>query len=435
MSVSELPFDSVAIIGLGVEGRTCAARLAELGLKVYASDIREDVDVSSLESLPNVEVELGHHDLDRISECDTVYFSPSIPNDAKIVREVRNIGVPPLEDLLTWPDSSKFVVVSGTNGKTTTVHMIDHLLDKLGIDREIGGNAGGGFDGYATLYVRAELVRPEVVVCEVCDMTLDYFSDRAPRYDVAVFLNLGLDHLDYHGSIERYAARAARFCDRARETAIVKCDGEERKVVERMGGTPRCYDELDVEVDIPLRGEFYRLDAKAALLAVAEITGEPPEELAPLLSDFTGVPGRIKEYRLGEGRLVIGKTDNLSALKVVLRDYGPLDVVFWGTPRPGEDYRIEGIGQALREAGVERVYVFPGLSEETVDDVIEELTSSGIEASPVEPSEVASKALELARRGRAVGVLGNGQDVIISIQRDVERAVRFLTAGSERSRG
>ncbi|WP_457620001.1 Mur ligase family protein [Methanopyrus sp.] len=433
--MSELPFDSVAIIGLGVEGRTCAARLAELGLKIYASDIREDVDVSPLEKLPNVEVEVGHHDIDRIRECDTVYFSPSIPTDAEIVRKVRDVGVPPLEDLLTWPDSSKFVAVSGTNGKTTTVHMIDHLLDKLGIDREIGGNAGGGFDGYATLYVRAELARPEVVICEVCDMTLDYFSDRAPRYDIAVFLNLGLDHLDYHGSIERYAVRAARFCDRARETAIVKCDGKERRIVKMMENPPRCYDKLDVEIDIPLRGEFYRLDAKAALLAVAEITGEPLEELAPLLSDFTGVPGRIREYRLGKGRLVVGKTDNLSALRAVLKDYGPLDVVFWGTPRPGEDYRIEGIGRILREAGVERVYVFPGLSRETVDDVIEELVGSGIEASPVEPSEVASRALELARCGRAVGVLGNGQEVITSIQHDIERAARFLTAGSERSRG
>ncbi|WP_457614187.1 Mur ligase family protein [Methanopyrus sp.] len=435
MSVADLPFDSVAIIGLGVEGRTCAARLAELGLKVYASDIREDVDVSSLEKLPNVEVETGRHDLDRIRECDAVYFSPSIPNDAKIVRRVSDIGVPPLENLLTWPDSSKFIVVSGTNGKTTTVYMIDHLLDKLGIDREIGGNAGGGFDGYATLYVRAELARPEVVVCEACDMTLDYFSDRAPRYDIAVFLNLGSDHLDYHGSIERYAARAARFCDRAQETAIVKCGGEERRVVERMESAPKCYDKLDVDIDIPLRGEFYELDAKAALLTVAEITGEPPEELAPLLSDFTGVPGRIREYRLGEGRLVVGKTDNVSALEAVMRDYGPLDVVFWGTPRPGEDYRIEGIGRILREAGVERAYVFPGLSEETVDDVIEELSNSGIEASPIESSEVASRALELARRGQAVGILGNGQKVITSIQRDIERTVRFLTAGSERSQG
>ncbi|WP_456482001.1 Mur ligase family protein [Methanopyrus sp.] len=435
MSADELPFDSVAVIGLGVEGRTCAARLAELGLEVYASDIREDVDVSSLEGLPNVEVDLGRHDLDRIRECDAVYFSPSIPSDAEIVREVRDVGVPPLEDLLTWPDSSEFIVVSGTNGKTTTVHMIDHLLGKLGVDRETGGNAGGGFDGYATLYVRAELARPEVVVCEVCDMTLDYFSDRAPRYDVAVFLNLGLDHLDYHGSLERYAARAARFCDRAREVAIVKCDGKERRVVERMRNTPRCYDKSDVEVDVPLRGEFYRLDAKAAVLAVAAATGEPPEELAPLLSDFTGVPGRVREYKLDGGRLIVGKTDNISALRAVLRDYGPLNVVFWGTPRPGEDYRIEGIGRALREAGVGRAYVFPGLSEETVDDVIEELSSSGIEAYRVEPSEVASKALKLARRGRAVGVLGNGQDVITSIQRDVERAVRFLAAKTERPRG
>ncbi len=418
MSVPE----SIAVIGLGVEGRACARRLAELGIRVYASDLRTDVDTSDLEELDNVEVDLGTHDLDKIAECEAVYASPSIPDDAEIVRKIRELEVPFLEDALTWPEEADFIVVSGTNGKTTTVHMIGHLLDALGVDHLLGGNAGGGFDGYATLYVRAELERPDVVVCEVCDMTLDYFTTRAPGYDVAVFLNLGRDHLDYHGSLDRYAERAARFCDEA-EVAVVKCSGRERDVVRLMSSDPVCFDRLDVEPELRLRGRFYELDAKAAIAAVSEVTGEDPDELADLLSDFRGVPGRVREYKVDGGAVVVGKTDNLSALRAVVRDYGPLDIVFWGTPRPGEDYRIRGLGRVLKEAGVEEVLVFPGLSEETVPDVLRELEGSGLEAREVPADEVVERALEAAREGARVGILGNGQRRITRMQREVEEAL------------
>ncbi|MEO2240676.1 MAG: UDP-N-acetylmuramoyl-L-alanine--D-glutamate ligase, partial [Euryarchaeota archaeon] len=63
-----------------MEGRTCARRLAEMGIRVYASDLRTDLDVSELEGLENVEVELGRHDLDKIAACDAAYASPSIPD-------------------------------------------------------------------------------------------------------------------------------------------------------------------------------------------------------------------------------------------------------------------------------------------------------------------------------------------------------------------
>ncbi|MHC1581126.1 Mur ligase family protein [Methanopyrus sp.] len=411
---------SLAVIGLGVEGRTCARRLAEMGIRVYASDLRTDLDVSELEGLENVEVELGRHDLDKIAECDAAYASPSIPDDAEIVRRIRELGVPFLEDTLTWPERSDFIVVSGTNGKTTTVHMIGHLLDALDVDHLLGGNAGGGFDGYATLYVRAERERPDVVVCEVCDMTLDYFVTRAPGYDVAVFLNLGRDHLDHHGSLDRYAERAARFCDAA-EVAVVKCSGRERDVVRRMSSDPVCFDRLDVSPRLPLRGRFYELDAKAALAAVSAVTGEEPGELADLLADFRGVPGRVREYRVDGGALVVGKTDNLSALRAVVRDYGPFDLVFWGSPRPGEDYRVRGLGELLREAGVERAFVFPGLSRETVPDVLEELRRAGLDAREVPEDEVVERALSESRRGRRVGILGNGQRKLLKMQREVER--------------
>ncbi len=419
--VDAVPFDSVSILGLGVEGRTCAEKLAEMGFEVYASDLRTDIDVSRLERLDNVRVDLGRHDPDAIAETDVAYVSPSIPRGSSAFEAVEEAGVPLLEETLTWPESSEFLAVTGTNGKTTTVLMVSHLLEGLGVEHEVGGNAGGGFDGYATLYVRAEASDPEVVVCEVCDMTLRYFVDRGPKPDVAVLTNVGLDHMDHHGSLENLMEAAVEFLETA-DVAVLRCEGDpDSRVVERLDG-PRvvCYDGLDVSP--PFRSSVYRRNARAALAAVEAVTGEDPRVLVDLLRSFRPARGRVVELRIKGERVVVGKTDNPSALEAVLRDFGPLREVFWGTPRPGEWFRVEGIGRILSEHGVERAFVFPGLSEDTVDDVVEELEGSGVTVvGVVDPEDVPETVLsELEAGWGPIGVLGNGQEVIVEIQRELE---------------
>lgn len=101
---------------------------------------------------------------------------------------------------------TKLVAVTGTNGKTTTASLIGHMLEYLGIDTVVCGNIG-----YPML--EAVLAHPDVgvLVAEVSSFQLRYTHAFAP--DVAVFLNFAEDHLDWHPSVEDYAASKARiFC-------------------------------------------------------------------------------------------------------------------------------------------------------------------------------------------------------------------------------
>ncbi len=422
--VEAVPFDSISILGLGVEGKTCARKLAEMGFEVYASDLREDIDVSDLENLDNVRVDLGRHDPDAIAETDVAYVSPSAPRDSPAFEAVEKARVPLLEDVITWPDNSDFIAITGTNGKTTTVLMTSHILEKMGVKHEVGGNAGGGFDGYATLYVLAEATSPEVVVCEVCDMTLGYFVERGPKPTVAALTNVGFDHMDHHGSLENLIELAAEFLNIA-DVAVLRCDVDpDAEVADIIDTKKVCYDRLDI--DLPFKSRVYRWNAQAAVAVSREVTEKDPEELVGLLEDFRPADGRVMELIFDDGRVVVGKTDNPSALESVLQDFGPLEVVFWGTPRPGEWFRVKGIGRILAEHDVKRVYVFPGLSRETVDDVVREMKRAGLTVEGVaDPEEVPSLVMRELKGGVAsIGVLGNGQDVITWVQKRLEEEAK-----------
>lgn len=90
--------------------------------------------------------------------------------------------------------------------------MIKEILENAGLNVLIGGNAGGGFKGYTELILEAssESSNYDVMVVEVCDMTLD-FCDQTFDFDVVVATNIGHDHLNFHKSIENYGKSVCKF--------------------------------------------------------------------------------------------------------------------------------------------------------------------------------------------------------------------------------
>ena len=104
------------------------------------------------------------------------------------------------------------VGVTGTNGKTTTVHMIKTILEDAGKKVLVGGNGGGGFSGYYDLILEANDGNYDVLLVEVCDMTLD-FCRYCFDFDMIGLTNIGNDHMDVHKTIANYKNSLVRFFD------------------------------------------------------------------------------------------------------------------------------------------------------------------------------------------------------------------------------
>lgn len=144
----------------------------------------------------------------------------------------------------------KVIGVTGTNGKTTTTHLLAQALDRPGSRCGLIGTLGSGFPGQldSSLHTTpdaisvhrllAEFVNAEAsTVCmEVSSHALDQGRVAGVVFDIAVFTNLTRDHLDYHGDMEAYAAAKSRLFDFPHLKAVVinQDDVFGRELIERM---------------------------------------------------------------------------------------------------------------------------------------------------------------------------------------------------------
>jgi UDP-N-acetylmuramoyl-L-alanyl-D-glutamate--2,6-diaminopimelate ligase len=251
-----------------------------------------------------------------------------------------------------WPARDlQLVGVTGTNGKTTTVGILRHLLDdrtarsaSIGTLGVLIGSEGRPVEGVSSLTTPGpielqQLLRMLVddgvgrVAMEVSSHALDQHRVDGVEYDVAVFTNVTRDHLDYHGTMEKYFAAKAKLLDylRPHGTAVVNLDdqawkalpGERRRVAfsERvptaevhaanirftsrgshwdltLGGE-------SYSVNLPLIGDFNVANALGAA-AAAWALGLTGERIAERLSNAPQVPGRL---------------ELISEAPAVLRDY------------------------------------------------------------------------------------------------------------------
>jgi UDP-N-acetylmuramoylalanine--D-glutamate ligase len=135
----------------------------------------------------------------RWPQPDLVIKSPGVPGETEAVAMARRMGVPVWSELeLAYAIlPNPFDAVTGTNGKTTTTALLGHLFATAGRPARVLGNIG-----VAVTSVAGELEPDEEVVVEVSSFQLEYIHRFRPA--VGVFLNLTPDHLDRHGTMQRY---------------------------------------------------------------------------------------------------------------------------------------------------------------------------------------------------------------------------------------
>jgi UDP-N-acetylmuramoylalanine--D-glutamate ligase len=216
----------VLILGLGVSGHAAARYCADLlgtdvrsitvidgraseELKARAGELRS-CGVEVLLETPLVE---GHYDV-----C---VASPGIPPHSALLKSAREQCDEVVSEIeFAFRRSTQpWVAVTGTNGKTTTTALITHLLVNAGhIARSVGNF------GPPAIEAVAEAAESEILVAEVSSFQLALTSTFHPR--VAVLLNIAPDHLDWHGSLERYAADKSRILANlgSNDTGVIDVD-------------------------------------------------------------------------------------------------------------------------------------------------------------------------------------------------------------------
>lgn len=191
------------VVGLGKTGLAAANRLCELGAEVTVTDKRNAQELSAQIALldKKVRTAVGGYD-DAIGVMfDIVVPSPGVDWDSTLLQNFRNRGVEVISEieLAFRLADSRWVAVTGTNGKTTTTSMVGDILKKAGIKSTVCGNIGNPAIGEDSIFDKKT-----TVVAEVSSFQLEAVESFAPA--VAAILNITPDHLDRHKSMENYAS-------------------------------------------------------------------------------------------------------------------------------------------------------------------------------------------------------------------------------------
>ena len=203
----------VCVAGIGVSGFPAARALVRLGARVTVVDARAgDAERGRAEELRawGVAVRLG--DADTVPEgTQLVVTSPGWRPGAHLLTAARSAGVPIIGEVelaaqvaSTMDATPPWLALTGTNGKTTTVRMLAAMLTAAGRRAAAVGNVGSPV-------IDAVLAEPpyEVLAVELSSFQLHWSASLRPH--VGAVLNVAPDHLDWHGSLEAYAADKGRI--------------------------------------------------------------------------------------------------------------------------------------------------------------------------------------------------------------------------------
>jgi UDP-N-acetylmuramoylalanine--D-glutamate ligase len=201
--------EHVLVVGAGVAGTSAAWALLAEDATVVVTEQRAAASVPSVDELASagVRVFTGGHDRSHLDGVTLVVTGPGVPEAAPVLEWARSRDIPVWGELELGARLCRvpYIAVTGTNGKTTTTGMIATCLQAAGIDAVACGNIGHPFP-------TAAREAHEALVVECSSFQLRLQDSLHPR--VSVLLNLGPDHLDWHGSFDAYAqAKAAIFAN------------------------------------------------------------------------------------------------------------------------------------------------------------------------------------------------------------------------------
>ena len=199
----------VAVLGLGETGLASALFLKKLGYSVFVSDsssaelVRQRSETLQENKIP---FELGSHSLEEIGACDWAVISPGIPPSSDLYLYLQKKQIPMVSEVevASWFSPGVVIAVTGTSGKSTVTTLLSRIFQAHGIHSVACGNLGNPWIGELT-----KLTSETQIVLELSSFQLLHTQSLKPK--IGILLNLGMNHLDWHPSMEDYVSAKLRL--------------------------------------------------------------------------------------------------------------------------------------------------------------------------------------------------------------------------------
>ena len=330
MELTDLKDKRILVVGLAKTGVCFAQFLKKHGAQVTISDHKSRAELTShLEKLEGMDItlELGGHTPKTFLNQDLIILSPGVPPHLKIFDYARSQGVKVTGEFEFCVQFLKepMVAITGTNGKTTTAHLIYTFLKDSGVNAWIGGNYGAPLSEYLSGDEKAD-----VLVCEVSSFMLEHAETFSPKH--IVFTNLAENHLDRYRSMEDYVNAKRRIFQNTHQGTTSILNADDNAVIElardpavqrgrifyfsrkpslepqimNIGGAVTIKDQVRVRTgpeieyytvsNTKMRGKHSYENIMAAVLAAREHGGKH-EAIQNVIDNYRGMPHRLEYVR------------------------------------------------------------------------------------------------------------------------------------------
>jgi UDP-N-acetylmuramoylalanine--D-glutamate ligase len=414
----ELRGKRMLVVGLARTGVATALFSAARGATVTATDARKEneigAEIAKLREA-SVTLELGGHQEKTFLAQDLIIPSPGVPADAPLLEAARGKGI------TIWSEielayrflKGRLIGITGSNGKTTTTSLVDHILKNAGFSTILAGNIGTPLIG------SVDVSREDTVtVVELSSFQLELIDTFRPT--IGIFLNLTPDHLDRHRTMEVYGAAKARIFENQMEEDAAVLNADDSATIPYAPARPRLYwfsrkervaqgayvreeeivfrhDGTEEVVlkrgDIPLAGA-HNLENVLAAVVAARIAGAETGAIAKGVRSFAGVEHRLEFVaEIGGVRYYNdSKATNVDATLKALDAFPGRILVILGGKDKGSDYTL--LQKSLREKAILALLV--GAAAEKIEKQI-----AGSVA--IEHAENIERAVEIASHAARPG--------------------------------
>lgn len=340
----------VLVLGLSKSGIAAAKLAKKHGAVVYLTEGKAvtSENLYKVEELKNlgINVEYGAHSDEFINNADLVVTSPGIPPHSEIIQRIRKQNIPVISELeLAYRECDiPFIIITGTNGKTTTTALTEHILARK-LNVKACGNIG----------------QPP---CNIADENLDYFVCEASSFQlemstslkpfISVWTNFTPDHIDWHQGLENYFKAKARVFLKPQAPKYSVLNAKDERLLEfakqAQGevfmfagniGNNCCYEE-DGEIvfkkggveekiiklsECPLLGEHNYQNIMCAIIC-AKLTGIDNTTIKQAIIDFKAPAHRLEKIISKNGITYYNdsKATNPEAAIVAINSFNNVDV-------------------------------------------------------------------------------------------------------------
>jgi UDP-N-acetylmuramoylalanine--D-glutamate ligase len=223
----ELSGKNVLIVGFERTGEALARFLAGRGARVRVTDKKPAEAFGTRLALfeaGGVAFELGGHRAESFLEADLIVPSPGVPPLPEILA-ARAKGVPVLAEIELASSflRGRIVGITGSNGKSTTTTLVHRILKDAGLRARLAGNIGTPLISFAD-----KSRDDDIYVTELSSFQLEYTGRFTPA--LAALLNVSENHIDWHGTFERYFEAKAKLIRRLGPDGLVVLNRDDARV-------------------------------------------------------------------------------------------------------------------------------------------------------------------------------------------------------------